>query len=33
MPMFSLYGLIQSELALRHARDILNFINQALAKR
>jgi len=30
---FEHYGLIQSELALRHARDILNFINQALAKR
>lgn len=30
---FEHYGPIQSELALRHARDILNFVNQALAKR
>ena len=30
---FEHYGSIQSELALRHARDILNFVNQALAQR
>jgi len=30
---FEHYGPIQSELALRHARDILNFVNQALAER
>ncbi|MDE0107986.1 MAG: HEPN domain-containing protein [Bryobacterales bacterium] len=30
---FEHYGPIQSELALRHARDILNFVNQTLAER
>ena len=30
---FEHYGSIQSELALRHARHILDFVNQALAQR
>ena len=30
---FEHYGSIQSELALRHARDILNFVDQVLAQR
>lgn len=30
---FENYGPIQSELAVRHARNILNFVDQALAQR
>ncbi len=30
---FEHYGSIQSELALRHARDILRFVDQELAQR
>ncbi len=30
---FEHYGSIQSEFALHHARDIVNFVHQALAQR